>query len=1179
VKKIKEVQVEKLVAMLSTKCLHETKKEKRDIASTAMKTMVAEIPPDYSTAIRKLTTPLVHGLDKIQDDQVRLEVLDVLNDVVKRFGPVVAEDHERLQGILLEELGSRSGSRRKKSIVCLASLCIHSTDALFQTVVKTLLDGIENHSGEELRKYIQCCSAVSRTAGQRLDKYLERIVPLLVKHIRAHATVESDEEDEVRENIIQAFESFIIRCPGQVSQFFPEIIAVTKELLQWDPNYDYDECEEMEEDVDDDMEEDLMDDEELDQDEEDGVSWKVRKASAKCLSAIITTRPDMLETIYKSICCKADATLPDRFKEREESVKLDVFRIFEHLLQATKIVHSQRDDRAPIMISGSFKVTVERKQEVKYLIEVKDKIVKGISKCLKEKSAKIKVGCFTMLQELAMLVGKELQPDVKLFVGAIKDALLEKSGSSTLKTEVLVFLRLLLVTSESPATFKDHVNTLLPALFQCVGDRYYKIIAEALRVCGEMVPVVGCLPPDEAKKKTKELFDCVFCRLSTQDIDQDVKESAIITVGKILKESGDKLSREDSHQSQMLLLSLLKNEMSRIITIKTLSVIREVQIEVSTLNDCLAELAGFLRKSNRPLRQASLTTLKDLVVCQGSKVDPAHYAKITEELAPLLSDQDLHLSYLALELCTATLGNYPDAVKQVEATVLSRVVTLLRSQLLQGHALEAVLSLFEALSEHSTIGFNGLLGEVMKVVQPPAGRQGDQGTSKQVINSVAQVVATLCMNATPAHRDATIKQFCDGLDKGEQDVILSMTCLGEIGRQFDLSGVSNLIARMRAHFDSTSEEVKSVASSSLGRVSAGNPQLYVPQIINDIRANQQQRYLMLRCLKELIAVSAAAEHSALVPYIKTVLPLLFEHSESTEEGIRNVVAECIGKLALMDPANVLPQLKEHTAPGVDAAKKATIITALKYTITESKQEIDKYLGADLQHFLLPCLKKEESVNIRRAAILLLTSAAHNKPDLVQPQLKTYMVDLYQQTPLDKSLIREVNLGPFKHKVDDGLELRKAAFECMDILLDNTTAASLLEYLNDYGTFITHVKAGLKDENQDIRMLAHLMVSKLTKIPNAAVPLLTALESISEAMSATVTKKLKQNPVQQEKDRHEDLVRSCLRAVETIAQNVKGAMDNIKFNELYNKTIKGDKDLKEMLEKIQKDTEKQDDDRS
>ncbi len=48
------------------------------------------------------------------------------------------------------------------------------------------------------------------------------------------------------------------------------------------------------------------------------MSWKVRRAAAKCLGAVVSTRPDLLEQLYKKVV----PVIITRFKEREENVKV-----------------------------------------------------------------------------------------------------------------------------------------------------------------------------------------------------------------------------------------------------------------------------------------------------------------------------------------------------------------------------------------------------------------------------------------------------------------------------------------------------------------------------------------------------------------------------------------------------------------------------------------------------------------------------------------------------------------------------------------------------------------------------------------------------------------------------------------------------------------------------------------
>jgi hypothetical protein len=57
--------------------------------------------------------------------EIKCECLDILSDVLNRFGNVIAKDHAYMLTALLSQLSSTQASVRKKSVSCIGTLeCI-----------------------------------------------------------------------------------------------------------------------------------------------------------------------------------------------------------------------------------------------------------------------------------------------------------------------------------------------------------------------------------------------------------------------------------------------------------------------------------------------------------------------------------------------------------------------------------------------------------------------------------------------------------------------------------------------------------------------------------------------------------------------------------------------------------------------------------------------------------------------------------------------------------------------------------------------------------------------------------------------------------------------------------------------------------------------------------------------
>ncbi|KAJ5241657.1 TATA-binding protein interacting (TIP20) [Penicillium citrinum] len=223
---------------------------------------------------------------------------------------------------------------------------------------------------------------------------------------------------------------------------------------------------------------------------------------------------------------------------------------------------------------------------------------------------------------------------------------------------------------------------------------------------------------------------------------------------------------------------------------------------------------------------------------------------------------------------------------------------------------------------------------------------------------------------------------------------------------------------------------------------------------------------------------------------------LLQHPEVVRPDPSASAFNCVGRLALIDPSSYIPHFQEYLSNS-NPVIRGVVISAFRYTLADSSDIYNDVLRP-LMVPLLTTMLGDKDLGNHRLALTTLNSRNPQQNGTIAPALGRAAASM--------------QMGPFKHKVDDGLDLRKSAYETLYASLDTSFARSHMEELSD------RVIAGVEDE-QNIRAISNLMTARLVSIAPAETE--RRLDALSERYTTVLSFKPKDNAVKQELEKAQE----------------------------------------------------------
>jgi len=297
-----------------------------------------------------------------------------------------------------------------------------------------------------------------------------------------------------------------------------------------------------------------------------------------------------------------------------------------------------------------------------------------------------------------------------------------------------------------------------------------------------------------------------------------------------------------------------------------------------------------------------------------------------------------------------------------------------------------------------------------------------------------------------------------------KDTSFNIRLLGFVGEKLTL-GIS--IEQFLSYF--SEDDLKVYAAEALGKVISKNSKQYLNSFLIKIQADEY-RYLLLISISQVLKINNKLVYEDFNQVWDTIISILQTQEEIDEELVR-ICSQNLGLILVNNKdTNVFYNKASELINSSSSSIVYTIVAAIKFILA-----YDDVISIELiESLLLQVFNKisDENLKIKQISIITLITVLNNQLNLLVPYLPNLLPIIYEELPAKKEYQETIQIGPFKHKVDKALEVRKNAFEILYKLSLNHHLLSIVDF-NQILSMV--IKYGLVS---DIITISSLIMIKL-----------------------------------------------------------------------------------------------------